>query len=157
MFVHFFPNSSKFLVCLSVLQLAYILTKIRPIQGYILSWIMIFFEIVLRHSLDVSTLFSNNLNFLYVCQSFSWLPSLFQDNTVKTKAWKSPFKGIFSSALTPWPNAELYILLPALTYLIPHFLTDLLQKKVEKICQYGCWESEIWYVSSLDTIIMVQK
>ena len=45
---------------------------------------------------------------------------------MKIKAWKSPFKGIFSSAFALWANAEVYILLPSLTYLLPHFLTDLL-------------------------------
>ena len=73
-------------------------------------------------------------NFLYVCQSFSWLTSLFYFDTMKMKAWKKPFKGIFSSAFAHLANAEPYILLPSLTYLLPHILTnlltDLLQKKI---------------------------
>ena len=59
---------------------------------------------------------------------------------MKIKAWGSLFKGIFSSAFALLANAEPCILLPSLTYLLPHILTDLLtdllRKKVEKICQY---------------------
>ena len=59
---------------------------------------------------------------------------------MKMKAWKKLFKGIFSSAFALLANAEPYILLPSLTYLLPHILTDLLTdllwKKVENICQY---------------------
>ena len=68
MFVHFFPNSYKFFVCLSVLELAYFHTEIRPIQGYFMLWMIFLHDIFLRHSWDVSTLFPNNYKFL-VCLS----------------------------------------------------------------------------------------
>ena len=37
---------------------------------------------------------------------------------MKMKAWKSPFKGIFSSAFALWANAGVFILLPSLTYFL---------------------------------------
>ena len=70
-------------------------------------------------------------NFFNVCQSFSWHTSLSYDDTMKIKAWESLVKGIFSSDFALWANVELDILLPSLTYLLPHFLTDLLQKKLK--------------------------
>ena len=51
---------------------------------------------------------------------------------MKIKAWKCPVKGISSPAFALWANAEVYILLPSLTYLLPQFLTDLLTKLVIK-------------------------
>ena len=56
------------------------------------------------------------------------------------KAWKSLFERILSSAFALWTNADLYILLPALTYILPHFLTDLLthslQQRVGRILNF---------------------
>ena len=65
------PNIFKFLVCLSVCQLAYFLTEIRQIQGYLQFWMRYLSEIFWRHSWDVGTLFPNYSEFrvcLSVCQ-----------------------------------------------------------------------------------------
>ena len=70
------PNNLKFLVCLSVCQLAYFLTEIIKIQGYLRFWKRYLSEISWRHSWDVCTLFKTNQNFLYVCVSVRWLTSL---------------------------------------------------------------------------------
>ena len=70
------PINYKFLVCLSVCQLAYFITEIRQIQGYIQFCMRYLSENFLRHFWDVCTLVPNNLNFLYVCRSVSWLSSL---------------------------------------------------------------------------------
>ena len=43
--------------------------------------------------------------------------------------------------------------LTPLTDLLP----ELIWKKVENICQYLCWDSEIWYVASLDSVIKNQE
>ena len=48
-----FSNNCKFLVCLSVLQLAYLLTEIRPIQIYLLVWNSYLSELFQRHSWDI--------------------------------------------------------------------------------------------------------
>ena len=45
---------------------------------------------------------------------------------MKMRTWKKMFKGIFSSAFAHLANAEFYIFLPSLTYLLPHIVTDLL-------------------------------
>ena len=45
---------------------------------------------------------------------------------MKMRTWKKMFKGIFSSAFAHFANAEFYIFLPSLTYLLPHIVTDLL-------------------------------
>ena len=54
------PNDSEFLVCLSVCQLAYFLTEITQILGYLQIWIRHLSEIIWRHSWDVYILFPNN-------------------------------------------------------------------------------------------------
>ena len=59
-----FPNYSDFLVCLSVFQLAYLLTEIRLMQGYIQFQMRYLSEIFWRHSQDVSTLVQNNSEYL---------------------------------------------------------------------------------------------
>ena len=63
-----FLNDASFLVCVSVFQLAYFVTEIRQIQGYLQLWMRYLPEIFSTHSLDVSTLFLNDLEFL-VCLS----------------------------------------------------------------------------------------
>ena len=70
-----FPNNQKLLVCLSSHQLADILTEIRPIQGYLLSWKIYSSEYFWRHSWDVFKVFPNNYKFL-VCLSGSNLAYL---------------------------------------------------------------------------------
>ena len=62
------PHNSEFVVCLSVYWLAYFLTKIMSIQGYLQFWIRYISEFFWRHSWDVGTLFPNNFEFL-VCLS----------------------------------------------------------------------------------------
>ena len=62
------PNNSEFLVCLSVCQLAYFLTEIIQIQGYLQFWKRYLSEIFWRHSYDESTLVPNNYESL-VCLS----------------------------------------------------------------------------------------
>ena len=70
MFVHFYQIILKFLyVCQSV-SLAYFLTEIRLIKGYLLFWMIYLSEILWRHSWDISPLFQNNFNFFL---SFSLL------------------------------------------------------------------------------------
>ena len=74
-----FPNNSKFLVCVSVRQLAYFLTEIRPIQEYLLFWMRYLSETLQRHSSDISTLFSNKFIFLVslsVCQLAHFRPEI---------------------------------------------------------------------------------
>ena len=75
------PNNSEFLVCLSVCQLAYFLTEIRPIQGYLWSRMSYLIEFFLRHSQDVFTQFPNNSEFfvcLSVCQLAYFLTEIRQ-------------------------------------------------------------------------------
>ena len=72
-----FPNNSEFLICLSVCQLAYFLTDIRQIQGYLKFCMIYLSEFFWRHSWDVGTLFPNNSELL-VCRSvyhLSHIPS----------------------------------------------------------------------------------
>ena len=64
----FNSNSSKFLVCVSVYQLAYFLTEIRLIWGYIQFWMRYLSEFFWTHSKDISQLFPNYSKFL-VCLS----------------------------------------------------------------------------------------
>ena len=59
-----FPNNSEILVCLSVCSLAYFLTEIRQIQGYLLFLMIYLSEIFWRHFWDIFTLFPNNFKFL---------------------------------------------------------------------------------------------
>ena len=61
-------NNSEFLVCLSVCQLAYFLTEIIQIQGYLQFWKKYLPDIFWRHSWDVCTLIQNNSEFL-ICLS----------------------------------------------------------------------------------------
>ena len=63
-----FPNYSFFLVCLSFCQLAYFLTEIRLIWGYLELWMRYRSEIFWTHSQDISGLFPNYSKFL-VCLS----------------------------------------------------------------------------------------
>ena len=71
-----FPNTFKFLVCLSVCYLAYSLTDIRQKQGYLLFWMRYLSENCWRHSWDVFTLFPNNYNF-FLCLSVCYLGYFF--------------------------------------------------------------------------------
>ena len=66
------PNNSEFLVCLSVSQLAYFLTDIRQIQGYLQFCMIYLSEFFWRHSWDVCTLVPNNSEIL-VCLSVCYL------------------------------------------------------------------------------------
>ena len=71
-----FQNNQKFHACLSVHQLAYLHDEIRPIQGYLLSWMRYLSEIVWKHSWDLFTLFQNKCKLLLclsVCQSAYFL------------------------------------------------------------------------------------
>ena len=61
-------NIFKFFVCLSICQLAYFLTKIRPIQVYLLYWMRYLSEKFWRLSWNKFTINSNNSEFL-VCLS----------------------------------------------------------------------------------------
>ena len=69
-------NDSGFLVCLSVRSFAYFCTEIRQMLGYLQFWMRYLSEIfgdipgMLLHHFQII------LNFLYVCQSVSWLTSL---------------------------------------------------------------------------------
>ena len=70
------PNNSEFLIWPSFCQLAYFLTEIMSIQGYLQLWIKYiseFFGYIPRIFLDYFQIIPN---FLYVCQSSSWLTSL---------------------------------------------------------------------------------
>ena len=71
------PNNCEFLVCLSVCQLANFLTEIRQIQGYVQFWMRYLSETFWRQSWDLGTLDPNNYDFLYVCQSVSWLIGIY--------------------------------------------------------------------------------
>ena len=69
-------NNSDLFVYLSVCSLAYFLTEIRPIQQYVnFGW-----YIPLNFFGDIPGMLLHHfkiiLNFLYVCQSVSWLTSL---------------------------------------------------------------------------------
>ena len=61
-------NNAKFLVCLSVCQLAYFPTEIRCIQGYLQCWMRYLSEICWRLSWDICILDPNISDFL-VCLS----------------------------------------------------------------------------------------
>ena len=71
-----FTDHFEFLVCLSVCQLAYILTKIRPIQVYLLYWMRYLSEIfggfpgIFLYQIQIIW------NFSYVCPSVSWITSI---------------------------------------------------------------------------------
>ena len=65
------PNISEFLVCLSVSQLAYFLTEIRQIKGYLQFWMIYLSDFFGDISGRLAGQFQINLNFLYVCQSVS--------------------------------------------------------------------------------------
>ena len=61
-----------FFVCVSVCQLAYLLTESGLTEEYVQFWMIYISEIFRRHSLDVLTLFSNNLK-LFVCLTVCYL------------------------------------------------------------------------------------
>ena len=65
-----FPDNSEFFVCLSVCQLAYFLTEIRLIQGYLQFWMIYISEIFLRYSQAISRLC------LVVCQLVYFLTEI---------------------------------------------------------------------------------
>ena len=65
------PNNAEFFVCLSVCQLAYFLTEIRLMWGFIQFWMRYLSEIFWRLSWNKFTFNPNNsefLVFLSVCQ-----------------------------------------------------------------------------------------
>ena len=62
------PNSFEFLVCLSVCLVAYFLTEIRQILGYLQFLIRYLFDFFGRHSRDAFTLLPNKYK-LFVCLS----------------------------------------------------------------------------------------
>ena len=70
------PNDSEFFVCLSVYQLAYSLTEIRQIYGYLKFWMRYLYDFFWDISGMLVHYFQIYLNFLYVSQSVSWLTSL---------------------------------------------------------------------------------
>ena len=57
-------NNFDVFVCLSVCSMAYFLTKIRQIKGYLQLWMKYLSGISQRYSLDVSTLVPNIFKFL---------------------------------------------------------------------------------------------
>ena len=61
-----FLHNFKFLVCLSVHYLAYFLTKIRLLKGYLQFWMRYLSEIFWRHSCDVGSFVPKSSEFL-VC------------------------------------------------------------------------------------------
>ena len=87
MFLHYFQIIIKILVCLLVLYLAYILTEIRPLYGYLLFW-KSYLSDFFRHSLDVFILLLNNYKFLYVCQAVTWI--IFLAKTIWHKCLRLP-------------------------------------------------------------------
>ena len=65
---------------------------------------------------------------------------------------------LHSSSFALSANAELYIMVPLLTPWLIYSLTPYsLWRKVWNICQYRCYESDIWHGASLDTIIKIQE
>ena len=76
-----FTISSEFFICRLVCQLAYFLTDIRLIWGYLQFWLRYLYEIFWRCFQDVSTLITNNSEFLVglsVCQLAYFLTEMSQ-------------------------------------------------------------------------------
>ena len=74
-----FQNHFDFFVCLSVCQLAYFLTEIRIIQGYLQFQMRYISEFFWRHSQDISEQFSDYFDFfvfLSVCQLAQFLSEI---------------------------------------------------------------------------------
>ena len=86
------PNNSEFLVCLSVCQLAYFLTKIRLIQGYLQFCMRYLSEIFWRHFQGISGLFPNYYEFI-VCLSVCQL-AYFLTERRHMKYFSDIFRGI---------------------------------------------------------------
>ena len=92
-----FLNHSEFFVGLSVCWLAYFLTEISLIQGYIQFWMKYLSEIFLRHFWDDGTLFPNNFEYL-VCLSVCWLAYFLTESRqiqVYLKFWMRYLSEIF--------------------------------------------------------------
>ena len=86
-----FLNTYKFLVCLSVCQLAHFLTEIRHIKGYLQFWMRYLSEIFWTQSWYIYTPFLNIYK-LFVCLSFHQLAYLlteFRPIKVYRLSWKS--------------------------------------------------------------------
>ena len=84
-----FPNNFEFLVCLSVCQLAYFLTEIRQIQGYLKFWMRYISHFSWRYSWDVSTLTRNDSEF-HVCLSiclFAYFLTKIRQRDISGSGW----------------------------------------------------------------------
>ena len=144
MLLHYFQIITHFLfVCQSVNWLTSLM-KLGKYRDISCPW-----DIFMKIFGGISGMFlhfSNNYKFL-LCLSVLQLPNfLILGWPHENKAWKSPFKGIFSAAFALWENAGVYILLPLLTYLLPQFLTDLITYLIQKkswkymsILMLGLW------------------
>ena len=109
-----FPNHYKFLVCLSVCQLAYFLTEIRPKQGYLLSLMRYLSEIFWRHSRDVCTLLSNSYKFL-VCLSVRQLAYIL---TEIRPIWGYYLAAASYGNMKPLSAAAYFVMRPQITILL---------------------------------------
>ena len=92
-----FPNNEKMFVCLSVCQLAYFLTEIRQIQGYLQFCMRYLSEIFWRHSWDVCTLVPNDSEIhvcLLVCQ-FAYFLTEIRQMQGYLQFWMRYFSKIF--------------------------------------------------------------
>ena len=126
------PNNYKFLVCLSVCQLAYFLTEIRQIQGYLKFWMRYLSEIFWRHFWDVGTLFPNNQKFL-LCLSVHQLAYIHTDiRPIQGNLlfWMRYLSEIFwrhsLDVLTQFPYNQKLFVCPSVCQL-PYFLTEIRQ------------------------------
>ena len=105
-FKKIFPNDSEFLVCLSICQLAYFLTEIRQIQGYLKFWMRYLSEIFGDIPGMLVHYFQIILNFMYVCQSVSWNTSLLK--LYKYRDTSSSGRNIFLKSSGDIPRMNLH-------------------------------------------------
>ena len=120
-------RSFEFLVCLSVCQSAYFFTKIMPIQVYILYWMRYLSEIFLRHSQDISRLFTDNFEFL-VCLLVGLLFNKIRPIQVYILYWKRYFSENFwrlsLNIFAINPNNDEFLVSLSVCQLA-HFFTDI--------------------------------
>ena len=91
------PNNLEFLVCLSVCQLAYILTEIRLTQGYLQMWTRHLSEIFWLLPWNVCTPDPNNLEFLVCLLVFQLAYFLTEIRLIQEylQLWRRCFSEIF--------------------------------------------------------------
>ena len=85
-----FPNKCKMFVCLSVWLLPYLLIDIKQMKRYLLFWKRYLPEIFWDISWMFAHYFKIITNFLFVCQSVSWLTSLLkldQNRDISCPGW----------------------------------------------------------------------